>query len=170
MNNGPPTRIYVTVQDTGSGLLSILVTEATNATVTWPPFTPGTTSPVIVTGTKINQGQSSRIALRVTDVAGNITNCDPVVSTLRIRRTGEARETNAWLPRAESKVTLVNGRPGARSVRLVVNGITMRTVRLAAAERRTINVARAMRPGNRNRITTVARGRHGASVMLLISD
>ena len=171
---GPPTRIYVTVQDTGSGLASIVVTQHVNSNVTWPPFTVGTTSPVVVTGTKINQNQSSTVALRVTDRAGNITTCDPVLSTLKISkasgRKGRARETHTGLPWAESKVQLVNGSPGVRSVRLIVNGKSFRTVRLAAGAESKLDVTRAMKPGSANRITVIAHGRRGSSVLVVISD
>ena len=167
---GPPTRLYVRTQDSGSGLASIVVTEQTNATVTWPPFTPGTTNQVTVTGTKINQNRTARVALRVTDVAGNVTLCDPILAKLRIGQASKTTQTYAGLPRAESKVRVTNLRPGVKSVALVVNGKQFRTIRLAPGARQLINVARAMRPGNRNRITVIARGARGASVSVVISD
>ena len=45
---------------------------AANSVVTVPPFTPGTTSPVVVTATKIDQTMGATVALSVTDVAGNV--------------------------------------------------------------------------------------------------
>ena len=77
--SGPPKSIQVMVQDTGSGIQSIQVTKSTNALTVVPPFTPGTTSPVVVTSTKIIQSMSSVLALKITDVDGNVTICDPVV-------------------------------------------------------------------------------------------
>jgi hypothetical protein len=74
---GPPKQIQVTVQDTGSGLGTILVTTSTNATTVVPSFTPGT-NPVVVTATKVNQAAGSHIALTVTDAAGNSITCDPL--------------------------------------------------------------------------------------------
>ena len=59
-----------------------MVLTATNATVSIPPFTSGTTNPVVITATKINQSQSATVALSVRDVAGNSTNCDPVYTTV----------------------------------------------------------------------------------------
>ncbi|MDQ6614149.1 MAG: hypothetical protein M3083_05240 [Actinomycetota bacterium] len=75
--NGPPKQIQVTVQDTSSGLASIVVTTDINATVVVPPFTPGTSSAVVVTATKIDQTQTSQLGLQVTNKAGGVTNCDP---------------------------------------------------------------------------------------------
>jgi len=77
-NAGPPKQILVEVQDSGSGLGSIQVTTSTNATTTVPSFAPGTTSPVVVTATKLIQTAGSIVALKVTDAAGNSRTCDPL--------------------------------------------------------------------------------------------
>ena len=76
---GPPTTTTVTVQDTGSGLASIVATESENADTIVPPVTDGTTDPTVVSITKIDQSQLSSITLRVTDVAGNVTTCSTTV-------------------------------------------------------------------------------------------
>jgi hypothetical protein len=76
--NGSPKSIQVTVQDLDSGLGTIVVTTSTNASTVFPPFTLGTTGPVVVTATKTNQSLSSHIALTVTDAAGNVRTCDPL--------------------------------------------------------------------------------------------
>jgi MYXO-CTERM domain-containing protein len=77
---GPPRQLQITVQDTGSGLGKIEVTESKNASTPVPSFTVGTIAPVVVTATKIDKDQGSQVALRVTDVAGNVTVCDPVIA------------------------------------------------------------------------------------------
>jgi len=79
---GPPKAIEITVQDGESGLNQVIVLKAKNATVSIPSFTPGTNSPVVVTATKINNSKGASIALRVLDVAGNATTCDPVYTTI----------------------------------------------------------------------------------------
>ncbi len=79
---GPPAQIQVTVRDLQSGLGSVVVQTSTNATVNIPTFTVGTTAPVVITATKINQSLSSTVILRVGDVAQNFTVCDPVYTTL----------------------------------------------------------------------------------------
>jgi hypothetical protein len=85
-DNTPPTcqltgiianGIQVTVQDTGSGLKTVAATT-TNATAVVPPFSQGDTTAEVVTATKNTLGQASTLALTVTDVAGNVTHCDPL--------------------------------------------------------------------------------------------
>ena len=61
---GPPT--------IGSGLRTVEVDFAINCSVAVPAFTPGTTSPLVVTTTKIDQAQGASFELKVTDVAGNV--------------------------------------------------------------------------------------------------
>ena len=65
----------LTMQDTNSGLASIVVTDSTNASVSIPKFSSGTTSPVIANASSVNGGQSSQVDLRVTNVAGGATDC-----------------------------------------------------------------------------------------------
>lgn len=86
---GPPKQIQITIQDpdgqnpndTGSGIEDIIVDQLVNATVTYSPdpWSVGTLSPIVVTATKIDQTQSSFLALTVINVAGLITRCDPEV-------------------------------------------------------------------------------------------
>lgn len=94
---GPPKQIQVEVQDTGSGLATIVVTDTTNAATVVPAFVPGTTDPVVVTSTKLDQSLGSRLALHVTDVAGNVTDCDPVVpATLAPRAHHDNHRLSSW--------------------------------------------------------------------------
>ncbi len=72
---GPPKQLDLTAQDTGSGLASITVISISNGTVNVPPFTPGTTSPVVVTATKTDQTKPTVFNVDVTDIAGNTTHC-----------------------------------------------------------------------------------------------
>jgi hypothetical protein len=72
---GPPQRYELTVQDTGTGLKSIIVTTATNLMVNVPQFAPGTTSPVIVIVTVIDPKVIPGMILRITDMAGNSMDC-----------------------------------------------------------------------------------------------
>ncbi|HEX8288380.1 MAG TPA: DUF11 domain-containing protein, partial [Pyrinomonadaceae bacterium] len=70
---GPPQQALFTVRDTGSGLASIIGTQSENADTVIPPFTVGTTDPVVITATKIDQTQPMIVEIQVTDVAGNVT-------------------------------------------------------------------------------------------------
>jgi hypothetical protein len=83
--------IQVTVQDpdgpsdNGSGIESIVIDDARNATITYSPepWYVGTMSPVVITATKIDQALSSFLMLTVTNVAGLSTTCDPEVPGVR---------------------------------------------------------------------------------------
>jgi hypothetical protein len=165
-------KVYIEVRtrDAGSGLASVQVTQSTNANTVVPPFTAGTTNPVIVRGTKINNGAGSRVMLRVTDVAGNVTDCDPEVVLLKIGRKGVARKTLRGVPRAEHKVLVQNQRPGVRSVALRVNGKRFVAPAMKRGATRRMNIASAMRRGARNKVTVIARGRPGSSVVVVLSD
>jgi len=81
---GPPKVIQVVVQDTGSGVATIAHAE-TNAVTAVSPFVSGDTNPILVNSTKVNQALASTLKLTVTDVAGNVTVCDPVVPGVKQR-------------------------------------------------------------------------------------
>jgi hypothetical protein len=169
--NGPPKQLIIKTQDTGSGLKSIVVNTTTNAVTPPPVFAPGEKGEVDVTSTKINESQSSVVKLTVTDVAGNVTVCDPVLATVAIHRAGQpSKQTYTHLARSESKVRLINGTPGIRTVAIRVNGHALKQIRLASSQTRIVNVARWMRRGNNNKITVVARGAVGTNATILISD
>ncbi len=167
---GPPKQLQITAQDTGSGISTITVLTATNVTVSIPPFAVGTTSPVVVTATKINQALSSTVRLEVKDVANNVTVCDPVF-TLVVREEGKpVTQTFTGLPQAESKVKIVNGDPGLAKLNITVNGKKFKEKDLADNVTQTIDVSSAMAPGNNNTITLEARGKPGGSATVVISD
>jgi hypothetical protein len=167
---GPPKQIKITVQDTGSGLGSVVVTSSKNSANTVPPFTPGTTSPVVVTSTKIDQSQGSNVALRVTDVAGNVTLCDPALISLSHHWAKAQKVRIGHLAQAEGKIEIVNGWYGVRHVRIAVNGRVVRRVVMRDGQTRHINVASAMRPGYNNTITMILSGKAGGAATVAIHD
>lgn len=162
--------IDIKTQDTGSGLASITVLKQVNSQVPIPSFTVGTTDPVVVRATKLDQTKPSQVQLRVTDVAGNATTCDPV-HLLLIREAGQpVTETLTGMPAAEDTVTISNGSPGLSQLVVVVNGVRFRAVALKPNEERTLDIAAALQPGDSNTIELTARGRTGASAEVLIWD
>jgi hypothetical protein len=70
-NQGPPEQEQRTIQDTGSGIASIVVDLSHFVTVQIPVFTVGTTAPVVVTATKTDQNETADLSLIITDLAGN---------------------------------------------------------------------------------------------------
>lgn len=167
---GPPKQIQITAQDSGSGLRSIVVTSSSNATTSVPPFTPGTTSPVVVTATKINQSAGSTVALQVTDVAGNVTNCDPALIGLRHHKAMAQRIRVRHLSAAESTITIVNGKPGIRRILIAVNGKIVKSVILRAGQHETVSVAGAMRASGGNTIALTMMGKAGGGATVAIHN
>jgi hypothetical protein len=169
---GPPKQIQVTVQDTGSGLKSVVVDTSSNATTVVPLFVVGSTSAQIITSTKIDQTQGSSLALTVTDMAGNVTRCDPIVPGLGHRGSlsGVVTRRFANLLASEAKISILNGRPGLRSITVRVNGKLFTVKQLSAGQSRKINVASAMLPGHKNTITVRAKGLRASNATILITS
>jgi hypothetical protein len=160
----------VTVQDTGSGLATIEVTQQENATVNVPNFPIGDKDPVLVTARKQTPGVRSVVELTITDVSGNVTVCDPVL-TLQVRDNGKpVSETLNGLSAAEHLVTVVNGSPGLKSLHVTVNGQQFTIAGLKDGEQRTLNVSSAMHPGNGNVIVLTPQGKPGGSAEVAIHD
>jgi hypothetical protein len=76
--DGPPKQATFTVEDSGSGLSSVDVTTADNATTSVPTFTSGSTDALTVTATKVDETKHMDVELSVTDVAGNPASCSYV--------------------------------------------------------------------------------------------
>lgn len=77
---GPPASADITTQDTGTGLASIHVTIADNVNVVVPSFTPGTTTPIVVSGTLIDPNVEGVFEIETVDVAGNVSSCGRTVT------------------------------------------------------------------------------------------
>lgn len=165
---GPPTRIHVRARDLRSGIASIQVLEQANATVAIPAFTPGTTAPLEIVGTKINQALASRIRLRITDQAGNFTDCDPVLTQV-VRDTGKPEsQTFGGVPPEERAVTVFNGNPGLNTLDVDVNGRRYRLNNLAPGEQRTLDVGAAIENGVDSTFTLTTHGKPGGSAVVMI--
>ncbi|HEX4277506.1 MAG TPA: hypothetical protein VHZ74_19245 [Bryobacteraceae bacterium] len=67
--------VSLTMQDTNSGLSSIIVTGARNASVSIPSFPSGTTSPVTATASRMHPDLTAEVDLQATNVAGGSTDC-----------------------------------------------------------------------------------------------
>ena len=163
---GPPKQVKITVQDLDSGLQSITVTKNVNATVDVPAFTPGTKAPVVVTGTKTDQTKGAQVGLRATDVAGNVTNCDPELLTIKPGDVQRIRD----VPRSEHRLTLSNGSPGLRILRVTVNRKTFELGHLRSGEVRVLDISSAMVAGSHNTVTLQGYGRRGSSAEVVLSE
>jgi hypothetical protein len=166
---GPPARIEVTIQDTGSGLAEILVTRSENADTVVPPFTVGTTSPVVLSSTKIDQTQRARVEARVTDLAGNVALCDPILVLVSRDSNSPVVQSNNDVPFVEDTVTITNGKPGLNSVEVIVNGTKFKA-HLKDGEEKTLDISSALVPGENNKVTLRGLGKKGGSASVMIWD
>lgn len=167
---GPPARIEVTIRDTGTGLAEILVTKSENADTVVPPFTVGTTDPVVLTATKIDQTKRARVEARVTDLAGNVALCDPILLMV-VRENGQSlTDSMTDVPRVEDKVTITNGTPGVATLEIQVNGKKFKASGLKDGEEVTIDISSAMVPGDNNTVSFKATGKPGGTANVMIWD
>ncbi len=164
--DGPPKQIQVTVQDPDGGLQSIEVTDSTNATVSVPPFTVGTLDPVVVTGTKIDQSSPSSVGLKATDVAGNVTFCDPTL--LSVGNVAGEKHVSVTLAKGEGKVTIHNGSNGIRNFEIDVNGKTFALNGLADGQVATLDIRAALTQAA-NHATISGSGPKGSEATVVIS-
>ncbi|MEI9942477.1 MAG: nidogen-like domain-containing protein [Pseudomonadota bacterium] len=116
---GPPKQLQIVVQSS-VGLASVEVTTATNASVEVPQFATGTTSAEMVVATKIDQSGGSQVALSVTDILGQVTDCDPVVP-------GEAPAITNTVPEtgAGCNIGSRGGRGGLPAVLALLTGLAL---------------------------------------------
>ena len=75
-NSSGQNYIEVTVQDVSLGVKTIAVTRLTNATVSAPSFSVGSTSPLVFRATRIDQSTVSSILLQIKDLYGNVSSCE----------------------------------------------------------------------------------------------
>jgi hypothetical protein len=167
---GQATLVNADVQDTGSGLASILVLSASNATVQMPSFAVGTTRRVTVQTTIVNLSQPNEVWLEIKDLAGIVTRCDPIVMTLHGLATAGVSARSFLVPQRESKLQVVNGNRGLTRIDVVVNGRTFRLSGLRPGQRLSVDLASAMHRGSSNRVTFVGYGRSGATAVVLLAD
>ncbi|MEA2602879.1 MAG: hypothetical protein QOF89_3871 [Acidobacteriota bacterium] len=167
--SGPPAQAVTTFQDTGSGLISIVVNQSDNADTVVPPFIPGTTDPVTVTSTKIDQTHSAHITITATDGAGNVAVCDPI-HLLFARGSGQSpKDVLVDVARAENKVTIRNGKPGLVSLDLFINGVKYRVKDLRKGEQRTVDIS-AFMTQEKNTISLHGRGPRASWAEVIVWD
>jgi hypothetical protein len=171
---GTPRRVEVTATDAGSGLARIEVTTAVNIVVpvTMSPadWAVGTTSPVVITATKVDQTKPAQVAYVVTDRSGNRSSCDPVFLDVDREPGKPVTTTVGGVPAVEHLVTVTNASPGITTLKIEVNGVRFDPLTLTDAQVVTVDVARAMRPGDDNTFAFTVTGKPGGTAGVLIHD
>jgi hypothetical protein len=164
------------ISDPG-GIDSIEIKNIVNLNVS--PMQPGvnwfqgTTMSVNLTATEIVRGAGSRIQIIVTDVGGNVSECDPVLASLKVRPglgSGPTRAQSYRVSERENRVTIRNGRPGLSRVVAVVNGRKFVARGLRAGERRVLRIGSALRKGHSNRVTIRGIGGRKGDADIMISN
>ncbi len=176
VNPVAPATVSVEVQDSGSGVQSIEVLTLGNATVEIPTgsgnfFLQGQTVPfasitslIEIEGVKVLPANSSTLRIRVTDAAGNVAECDPVLVSLTSEPGSRvARQTVSNLPNADRYLTLFSDGPSAGFILVTVNNKWF-TVLTGAG---TIDIGSALVEGFDNTITLWGWGAEG---LVMISD
>ena len=74
------------------------------------------------------------------------------------------------VPTAEHVVTVYNGNPGLATVTVKVNGKQFVMSSLKAGEKRNIDIASAVLPGDKNAISLSATGASNGTAMVVIWD
>ncbi len=169
--------LQYTAQDTGSGLASIVVTSAIGASANIPQFPIGTTNPVNFTTTHTNDG-TSFITLQISDVAGNIQIIDPWYIDAS-RQTGPPAQQQDAIHKsvlsAERTLTVMNGSPGLKNLRIEVNGVKFEIAGLKDGEQRNIDISSGLYPpytlaNSGNSVIVTPLGAPGGSAMIVLSN
>jgi hypothetical protein len=161
------------IRDTGSGMARIELIQLVNAgNVQIPVFTPGTTSQLIVTAVVIDRTKPDIELLRLTDVAGNVYDCDPVGITLTSQPGLPVFQPVEVAAPVERYVDVYNFNPGVQGVVLLVNGQIFTVSGLADGEsRRSIDIGAAIADEDGMvRVWLYAWGDPGAQVMVRIHN
>ena len=158
--------LEVEIEDSGSGVQTIEVLVASNATVNIPAFAPGITSTITAVATKINPSKRARVELKATDAAGNVSTCDPEIISLSATDFdgGTAIESVFGFPDADQFVTFYNGGgSSARALVANVNGVWFQI----PADSTTIDIGSALNEGMDNTLILWGWGVDGT---VLVSD
>lgn len=170
IRTGPPVEIDITVRDTSSGLRSITIVETSNVALVTPLFVEGTTDPVVVTATKIDQTRLSRVVIRACAVNDCCQSADPVITLLEIPEgSGRVKQTFADVPKEENYVMVRNGIHGLKRLFIEVNGERLEPLRLKDDDEVTFQIPSLMMLES-NTITLMGFGKAGSSALVVMAD
>lgn len=170
---GPPAQAIFSVLSSNSGIFNILsIPGATsdfvmNGSVLIDPFTPGQTTPIRVTATKLDQTKRSQVAIQAIDMAGNVTDFDPEFVTV-YGTGGPPAEPLSGIPASESVLMIANGNPGLEKLRISVNDKAL-VVPLKPNEKRILNLQARMTL-EANTVEFSGEGPASASASVVLKD
>jgi hypothetical protein len=164
--NGPPKQAVFSVVDPGSGIF-VINTVQTNAEVVIGPYANSQETPATVTATKLNQAQTATIEIEASDLAGNVTIFDPVLTTV-YGEAGPVPDVLTGVPPFENVVIMANGSPGLDRLDITVNGHVISVV-LSAGEKRTINLGGRMTEAS-NSVAFAGEGAEGTEAFVILQQ
>jgi len=110
------------------------------------------------------------VEMRVTDMAGNVTVCDPILALL-IRDPGKQEvQTFTGVPGAEHVLTVYNGSPGIATLEVWVNGKKEKLKGLQNGETATFDLGATMKAKDGNTVSVKVGGRPGSSANMMLWD
>lgn len=164
----PPSNVLVHVQDLGSGLSSVnILTQENVGEVTFTPaIAAGTTELIEIVADKADEGSLARFQIEVFDVAGNRSECDPLLAVLNRSPSSPRYSTYDAIPQQDRYFTISNTGESLMTYALVnVNDKWFVMPTLQPYEIKTIDIRSAMVAGDDNTVT-VWGGGHGSVVMI----
>ncbi len=157
--NGSAYTLGYTASDAQSGLASIQVVQNVNAQVSIPSFQSGTNSAVSFTETEYDT--SSYVEFKLTDVAGNAAYIDPVCINAQRAVGKPLGYPLKWLRPELGHLTIKNGSPGLKNVRIeITNGPDTTKIQVAGltdSEVRTLDLTAYIQVGTSLTITPLGK-------------
>lgn len=156
--------------DTQSGLKSLQAIQQVNATVAIPSFQAGTTSPVNFSSTQ--SGWSSYVKFQLTDEAGNISYIDPAAVDVSREKGPPVPFALKGISPGEGFVTILNGSPSVKNLRIEVN-LGAKTSKAEVAglrdgETREVNI-NSLLPNFETTVAVTPLGKPGGTAFVVLS-
>jgi hypothetical protein len=168
-NSTSPATLDITVQDAIAGLQSVVVINPVNATVNVPAFTLGTTSAQMVTAHRTVAAQPGSFGLQITDLAGNVTICDPVLVELSAADQLQVAVVHG-LAASDHVLHLYNGTPGLRAVLVLVNNRWLRRLAPLPGQQVTLDIGPAMQAGDQNTVLLLGLRNRSAGATIVFDN
>jgi hypothetical protein len=125
---------------------------------------------LVLTATKVTDGQPAAVNAIVIDPCGLGKSFDPVITTLEVTSGNLVQQRFTGILAAEHYLHVANGAPGLKWLELNVNGHKFRLDPLPAGSALSADLSRAMLEGENNTVVLTGYGETGASAAVTITD
>ena len=169
--NGSSYVLGLSASDSQSGLKTIQAASLVNATASIPAFTAGTTGPISFSETV--HGWNSYVKFQLTDVAGNVSYIDPFFFDEALAPLGSGPFVVTDVTPAEGFLTIINGTPGLRRLRIRIgkgaNRVVLQEPKLKDGEVRQIDITSSL-PDSGASVTFMDVGRPGGTANIVLAS